>query len=153
MKRIVTLLPLLVLAGACHKAPPPLLYQAVPVTRRDITVTAEAAGAINPDTVVQVKSKASGEILAVNASTGDFVKAGTLLVQVDQRLPSNDVKMARATLQVDSAQLKNAQAQLQRQQELFKANAVTQQDFETAQLAVAQASASVVKDNIALQNA
>ncbi len=154
MKRIsLLLLPCLALAGACHKQVKELPYEAVPVTRRDISVTAEASGAINPDTVVEVKSKASGEILSVNVQTGDYVKQGTLLVQVDQRIPSNDVKTAEATLQVDSANLSNSQAQLHRQQELFNAKAVTQQDFESAQLAVAQAHASVVRDNISLQNA
>jgi HlyD family secretion protein len=153
VKRVYYLLPALLLVGACHKQTKEIPYEAVPVSRRDIVVTAEASGAINPDTVVEVKSKASGEILAVNVQTGDYVKQGTLLVQVDQRIPANDVKTALATLAVDSAQLNNAKAQLNRQQELYRANAVTQQDLETAQLAVAQANASVVRDNIAYQNA
>lgn len=146
------MVPLLLLA-ACHKAAPPPVYQAVPVERRDIVVTAQAAGAINPDTVVDVKSKASGEILDVKVSTGDEVKHGTLIVQVDQRIPANDVAQAQAALGVDSASLKNAVNTLNRQQELFNAKAVTQQDYEAAQLAVAQARAAVVRDDIALQNA
>jgi HlyD family secretion protein len=145
-------LPLLLL-GACHKAPPPPVYQAVAVQKRDIIVTASASGAVNPDTVVEVKSKASGEILDIKVQTGDLVKRGTLIIQVDQRIPANDVAQARATLQVDSAQLKNARSQLTRQEELFKARAVTQQELEQAQLTVAQASASVVRDGIALENA
>ena len=56
--------------AACHKAAPPPVYQAVAVQRRDITVTAQASGAINPDTTVQVKSKASGEILDIKVSDG-----------------------------------------------------------------------------------
>lgn len=145
-------LPLL-FVGACHKPPPAPIYQAVPVQRRDIIVTAQASGAINPDTIVQVKSKASGEILDVKVSTGDMVKHGTLIVQVDQRIPANDVATARATLQVDSAQLANAQAQLKREQDLFTARAVTQQELEAAQLAKSVANAAVVRDNIALENA
>jgi HlyD family secretion protein len=144
--------PLLMLA-ACHKAPPPPVYQAVPVQRRDIVVTAQAAGAINPDTVVDVKSKASGEILDVKVSTGDVVKHGTLIVQVDQRIPANDVAQAKAALGVDSAQLNNAVAQLNRQKSLFDAKAVTQQDYEAAQLAVAVSKAALVRDDVALQNA
>jgi HlyD family secretion protein len=144
--------PVLMIA-ACHKAAPPPVYQAVPVERRDIVVTAQAAGAINPDTVVDVKSKASGEILDVKVSTGDAVKHGTLIVQVDQRIPANDVAQAQAALGVDSAQLNNAVAQLNRQKELFDAKAVTQQDYEAAQLAVAVARAAVVRDDVALQNA
>ncbi len=143
----------LLLAGACSKPAPPPVYQAVPVTRRDITVNAQASGAINPDTTVQVKSKASGEILDIKVQTGDLVKHGTLIVQVDQRIPANDVAQAAATLQVDSAQLANAKLQYARQKDLLAANAVTQQDLEAAALAVAVANASVVRDGIALENA
>jgi len=144
---------LLLLGAACAKPPAAPVYQAVPVTRRDITVAAQASGAINPDTTVQVKSKASGEILDIKVQTGDVVKHGTLIVQVDQRIPANDVAQAQAALQVDSAQLENAAAQLNREKELYAAKAVTQQELETAQLAVAVANASVVRDAIALENA
>jgi HlyD family secretion protein len=147
-----TLFPLLLIA-ACSKPPAAPVYQAVPVTRRDITVTADAAGAINPDTTVQVKSKASGEILDIKVQTGDVVKHGTLIVQVDQRIPANDVAQARAALQVDSAQFENAQSQFNRTKELFAAKAVTQQELETSQLAVSVANASMVRDAIALENA
>ena len=106
-----SLLPLAFL-GACSKPAPVPVYQAVPVTRRDITVTAQASGAINADTVVQVKSKASGEILDIKVQTGDYVRRGQLMLQVDQRIPANEVATARATLQVESAQLLHARSQL-----------------------------------------
>lgn len=144
---------LIVLFGACSSAAPVPVYQAVPVTKRDITVQAQASGVINPDTTVQVKSKASGEILDIKVQTGDVVKHGTLIVQVDQRLPANDVATAQAGLQVDSAQLVNAQTQLKRQQDLFNSRAVTEQDLEASKLAVAVAQAAVVRDNITLANA
>ena len=54
------------------------LYQSVPVERRNITVAVEAAGIIEPVTTVEVKSKASGEILELPVDTGDYVDAGTL---------------------------------------------------------------------------
>jgi HlyD family secretion protein len=144
---------LIVLFDACSSAAPVPVYQAVPVTKRDITVQAQASGVINPDTTVQVKSKASGEILDIKVQTGDVVKHGALIVQVDQRIPANDVATAQATLQVDSAQLVNAHTQLKRQQDLFDSRAVTAQDLEASKLAVAVANAAVVRDNITLANA
>ena len=60
-------------------------------------------------------------------------------MQVDQRIPANDVAQAKAALGVDSAQLNNSVAQLNRQKSLFDAKAVTQQDYEAAELAVAVA--------------
>lgn len=153
MKLAQVVLPLVILIGACSKPIVAPVYQAVPVERRDIVVTAQAAGAVNPDTVVQVKSKASGEILDVKVQTGDYVKRGTLMVQVDQRIPQNDVATAQANLEVAKAQLANAQGQLTRAKELFTAKAITQQELETTTLAVANSRADVVRQSISLENA
>jgi len=40
-----------------------LSYEAVPVERRNLVVSASASGAIEPVLTVDVKSKASGEII------------------------------------------------------------------------------------------
>lgn len=151
--KLARVVPVLALLAACSKPPVAVVYQAVPVERRDIIVTAQAAGAVNPDTVVQVKSKASGEILDVKVQTGDYVKRGTLMVQVDQRIPQNDVATAQANLEVAKAQLANAQGQLNRSKELFIAKAITQQELETSTLAVANSRADVVRQTISLENA
>ena len=151
--KFARVLPLVALVGACSKPAALPVYQAVAVERRDIIVTAQAAGAVNPDTVVQVKSKASGEILDVKIQTGDFVTRGTLMVQVDQRIPQNDVATAEANLEVAKAQLANAQGQLKRSQDLFVAKAITQQELETTTLAVANSKADVVRGTISLENA
>ena len=79
----------LALASACKKEAPPVTYQAVPVERRDIVVSAQASGTVQPDTTVEVKSKASGEVLELNAETGQVVKRGTLLVRIDPRNARN----------------------------------------------------------------
>jgi HlyD family secretion protein len=143
----------LVILTACQKEAPVQVYEAVPVARRDIIVSAQAAGAVNPDTIVEVKSKASGEILSIKVETGEVVQRGTLMVQVDQRIPRNDSATAQATLDVSQAQLDNAQSQYNRTQELYAAKAVTEQELETAKLAVTNAKATVLRNQIALQNA
>ena len=153
MRTLRIALPTLLVLTACSKSLPVQVYQAVPVVRRDIVVTAQAAGAINPDTIVEVKSKASGEILNILVQTGEVVQRGTLMVQIDRRVPLNDSATAQATLDVTRAQLANAQSTLTRTKELFDANAVTQQELESAQLSVANANANVVRNEIALRNA
>jgi HlyD family secretion protein len=75
-------LPFLLVALACKKEAPTAVYQALPVERRSISVAVRAAGNVQPDTVVEVKSKASGEILQMLAETGQQVTRGQLLVQV-----------------------------------------------------------------------
>ena len=151
--RIAAALALVAAAAACKKEQPQVAYQAVPVERRDIIVSAQAAGAIQPDTTVEVKSKASGEVLQMLAETGQEVKQGDLLVRIDPRIPNNNLAQARADLSVAQATLANARAQKTRADELYKSQSITQQEHETAQLAYANAQASVTKSRIAVENA
>ena len=131
-------------ALACSEKTPPPVYQAIPVSRRDIVVSASAAGAIEPVRTVDVKSKASGEIVAVYVDTGDSVKAGQPLVRVDQRIPLNALRQAEANIEVARAQLTNAQSQLKRAEELHQSNAITDTEYEQARLQAATAQAQLV---------
>ena len=140
-------------AAGCKKEAPPLVYQAVPVEHRDIVVSAQAAGAIQPDTTVEVKSKASGEILQMLVETGQTVERGALMVRVDPRTPKNTVAQAQAELEVARAQQTNATAQKQRADELFKSQSITQTEHEQAILDYANAKAAVVRAQVALENA
>ena len=143
------------LAGGCETetettvAP---LYDTAPLERRDIQVTVEAAGVIEPETTVEVKSKASGEILAVHAETGDVVDAQTLLVEVDKRTPRNRLAETEANLIAAQARRTIAQTQMERAQTLFESGTLTEFDFEQSQLEFANAQAQVVSTEVALEN-
>jgi HlyD family secretion protein len=141
-------------ALACKGEEAPLaVYQSVPVEMRNIVVSARATGTIQPDTVVEVKSKASGEILEMRVETGTLVNRGTLLVRVDQRGPRNTLNQAEANLEVARARLQNAEAQKRRADELFQSQSITEQEHETAVLAVANARAEVVRGQVEVENA
>jgi HlyD family secretion protein len=148
-------LPLVALAfaAACKKQAPQIVYQTVPVERRDIVVNAQAAGAIQADTTVEVKSKASGEVLQLNAETGQLVKRGTLLVHIDPRNARNALAQAQANLTVARAKLTNATSQKHRADELFETQAITQEEHETALLDYADAQSQVVNAQVAVDNA
>ncbi|HSE52977.1 MAG TPA: efflux RND transporter periplasmic adaptor subunit [Gemmatimonadales bacterium] len=155
MMRIRSFTPfaLLLLAAACGKKTEVVVFQAVPVEKRSIVVSARASGTVQPDTVVEVKSKASGEILEMRVETGQTVERGTLLVQVDQRTPRNRLNQAQADLDVAKARFENAEAQRKRSDELFKTQSISTEEHETAVLAVANARAVVVGAQVALENA
>jgi HlyD family secretion protein len=129
------------------------VYQAVPVERRSIVVSVRAAGQVQPDTVVEVKSKASGEILDIHVETGQLVNRGDLLVRIDQRTVRNQFAEAEATLEVARARLANAESQKRRADELFKAQSITQEELENAVLTLANAKAEEVRAQVALDNA
>lgn len=150
--RIRLLLVSTLAAAACSKPAPPPVYQALAVEPRDIVVSAQASGAIQPDTTVEVKTRASGEVLDILVQTGQEVKRGQLLMRIDPRQPRNAVNQAQAQLDVAKAQLDIAKTQLDRSQELLKAQTITQQEYESAQLSYANAKAAVVRAQIDVEN-
>ena len=142
------------LAGAgCHKAQTAQTYEAVPVERRNLVVSASASGAIEPVLTVDVKSKASGEIITMNVQTGDDVKEDQLLATIDPRIPRNNLAQAEANLEVARAQLGNATSQLARSDTLYKSQAITQTEFDGARLDYANANAAVIRARSDLENA
>jgi HlyD family secretion protein len=141
------------LLASCKKEEPPVTYQALPVERRDIVVSAQASGSIQPDTTVEVKSKASGEVLQINAETGQVVKRGASLVRIDPRNARNALAQAQADLDVGKARLTNSESQKRRADELFKSRSITEQEHEQALLDYADSRAAVVRAQVAVDNA
>lgn len=153
--RVVPILLATGFCAACQQSDQPAapIYDTAQVEPRDIEVSVDAAGVIEPETTVEVKSKASGEILAVHAETGDVVKAGTLLVEVDQRTPKNQLDEAEAALSAARARLQIATTQRDRSQKLVESGTLTQADLEQTELEYANAQAQVVSAQVAVENA
>jgi HlyD family secretion protein len=129
------------------------VYRLVPVETRDIVLSAEAAGTIEPVTTIEVKSKASGEIIEIAVETGDRVARGDLLVRVDQRVARNALTQAEADLEVSEAQLDNARAQFERSEALHATQYISDEEYETARLTFANARASLVRSERSLEDA
>jgi HlyD family secretion protein len=144
------------LMGACEPEQPGVIvpiYDTAPVETRAIEVTVDAAGVIEPEVTVEVKSKASGEILAVHADTGDVVQAGSLLVEVDQRTPRNRFAQAEADLVAARARRAIAETQMERSKTLYGTGTLTEFEYEQSQLEYANAEAAVIGMEVALENA
>jgi HlyD family secretion protein len=122
-----------------------------PVEQRELVVRAEAAGVIEPIRVVEVKSKASGEVLQLFVETGDVIARGAPLAQIDPRDVQNSLDQAMADLEVAEVQARTANAQRERTEELRRSNVVTQQEFENAVQNAANARASLVRAQTNLQ--
>jgi len=154
VRYLMTAVAVPMLAVACQEdAAEAPIYQMVRVVRRDIVVSASAAGTVEPVLTVEVKSKASGVILDVRAETGDKVTAGQLVVKVDPRVPANALRQAEADLEVAKAQLTNANSQHRRSKELFQTQSITETEWEGAILAKATAEAQLVRAERSLQDA
>jgi len=143
----VTFAAVLVLAACTPQEEelPEIGIQVAPAEFRDLRVTAEATGELEPVLRVEVKSKASGEILDLFVDSGDEVEPGTILARVDPRDVQNSHDQAVADLDVAEARIAIARAQLGRSQELLESEVITAQEFEQTQLEYANAQAALVR--------
>ena len=119
----------------------------MPALRDDLRLVAEATGLMEPVRTVEVKSKASGEILRLHVDTGDQLEPGALLAEIDPRDVRNAFNQAEADLNVAVARVEISSAQLERSRLLLEAGVITEQEHESANLDYANAQANLVKAN------
>ncbi|HEV2178864.1 MAG TPA: efflux RND transporter periplasmic adaptor subunit [Gemmatimonadaceae bacterium] len=155
MRANIPLVAALLAVAGCNKkaANPASAVQTAAIARQDLIVDVEATGVIQPINAVQVRSKASGQIMKMPAELGSRVKPGDLLVQVDPRQVTNNYDQAKAALQAAQANLTVTKTQLDRAEGLAKAGVLTAPDLETAQLNYANAQSAVAAAKTNLDNA
>ncbi len=118
--------------------------------RMNLEVRAEAAGLVEPILVVEVKSKATGEVQSLRVETGDVVAKGDLLATIDPRDARTALAQAQADFQAAEARLSNARIQLTRSRELRDAQVITEQEYESALLEATTAEAELVRSRTTL---
>ena len=140
MKRFILPAAILLLAacGSKEKNAAPLVQTAT-VTRQDIVVDVEATGIIAPVNAVEVRSKASGQIIKLPVELGSRVKPGDLLAQIDPRDAQNRYDQAVASREAAEANLEVTKAQFDRATQLATGGVITAPELENAKLAYANA--------------
>jgi len=128
--------------GEASEAPS---VQTATVVRQNLRITADATGQLEPVRQIEVKSKASGEILEILVDTGDQVEAGALLARIDPRDVDNALNQAQADLDVARARLDIARSQMERSRQLLEAGVITEQENESRVLEFANAQAAMVR--------
>ena len=119
---------------------------------KQLELIVEASGTIEAISAVEIKSKASGEILFLGAEVGDHILKGNVLARIDQRIPSNTLSQAQAGLDVAKVRLKNAESQLKRGKELFKGESISEKAFEDIEELHAIANQLLVNAQVSLEN-
>ena len=122
-----------------------ITIQSTPAELRSMRITAEASGQLEPVLKVEVKSKASGEILELFVDSGDEVEPGDTLATIDPRDVENAWDQADADYDVAKVRKDLAKAQLDRSRDLLAAEVITKQEFESRELEYANAQASFVR--------
>lgn len=100
---------------------------------RDITVSVSATGVLRPVRIIQVKSKASGEIMRMTVDLGDKVQAGDLIAQVETRFLEQELNQAQADLENARVRIDVAEKQYERAKQLAEQDLVSRQDLDSAE--------------------
>lgn len=153
MMRLTLILILALLAACAAEEEGGPIYDTAAVQRRTIEVAVSSAGIVEPLATVEVKSKASGEVLDLLVETGDLVDAGTLMVRIDPRTVRNRLDQADAELKAAMSRREIAETQKRRVESLRANGTLTQADLEQAELDLANAEAQVVTARVSVENA
>jgi multidrug efflux system membrane fusion protein len=116
---------------------------AAPVRRQDVPIYLTGLGTVQAYNSVLIKSRVDGQIVKINFSEGQDVRAGEIVVEIDPRPFQAALEQAQANKLKDEAQLANARLDLDRLTRLVTTNAVSKQQADTARALVAQLDASV----------
>ena len=91
---------------------PTVGFKTTDVLKGDLTVKISATGIVEPNFKVEVKSKASGEVLKFPFEEGDAVTKGALLLQLDKSDEQRKVSRAKAERASSIAKLRRAETAL-----------------------------------------
>ncbi|MDR1487715.1 MAG: efflux RND transporter periplasmic adaptor subunit [Deltaproteobacteria bacterium] len=158
MKKLLIILIILAVAAALIVVGPSFFsgngvvnnYRTQRVTMGQLRLAVGATGTINPVIVVNVGTQISGTIKELYVDFNDSVKAGQLLVVLDDQLFKAKVDMAKANLAHSEAQLRLTERKFERQERLYKAGSSPKEDYDTAQANLDMAKATVAQHEAAL---
>jgi multidrug efflux system membrane fusion protein len=116
-------------SGTQRAAAPPVPVLVAEAVRREVPFDVGVIGTVQALTTVGVKSQVSGQVVKVNFTEGQDVKAGQLLFTIDPRPFEAALAQAKANVGRDTAQMRQAEAALaQRQAEVQQAMANLERD-------------------------
>jgi len=118
---------------------------------RDITVSVSATGILQPVKIVEIKSKASGEILEMPVEMGDFLEAGALIAQIDTRILDQELKQVGADYESAEIRLQIAQRQFVRAESLHAEDLISENDFEISKQNFTSAESQFIRAEASLE--
>ena len=139
--------------GSGEPEKPTTYYKKQDISSELLEVSIEASGIIEAISSIEIKSKASGEILFLGAEVGDFVNKGSVLGQIDQRTPTNILNQSKSDLEASKVRLENAKSQYERGIELHENGSISDKAFEDIQENFAQAKSTLVRTEVSYENA
>ena len=137
-------------AKAADAAVPVMIAEA---RREDVPVFLTGLGSVTAYNSVLIRSRVDGQILKLDFSEGQEVRAGDTLVEIDPKPLKALLSQAQAGMAKDQAQLANAKLDLTRATQLQNSGSVTKQQFDAARALVDQIDASTKVDEAVIDAA
>src|ERR1700752_1089461 len=133
-------------AAAAPAPPAPVPVVAGVVAQHDVPIYLTGVGTVIAYNTDVVRAQIQGQIISINFTEGQTVHAGDLLAQIDPRPYQALIDQYTGNLERDQAQLKNAQANLTRYNQLGTNGWATPQLIETQQAQVGELQAAIKSD-------
>jgi len=116
--------------------PPPATVSVATVSSESWTSSLSAVGTLTPIAGVSVSSEVAGKVKALHFNSGETVKEGDLLVELDSDTDRAELKGLEAEYQL-------ARAQLQRREKMITKKFVSQADYDEHKAALLQTEAAM----------
>ena len=136
---------------ASASAGTPVDVETAQAEQRQVSLVVRATGTFIPDESSDVTPQVAGTIVQTMAQVGDVVKAGAVIVKLDDRDARIRLNQVQASLQQAEAESSRARQELQRNADLAKSGDISRSSFDrlTSQVAIADAAVAQVKAQMA----
>lgn len=128
-------------------------YKEVTARRGEFRIAVTANGLVRPIDRIELKSKASGEVIQLPIEVGESVGKGALIAKLDQVEERAALAQAGADLDIARAQLDLAEKNFERRQQLFSSDVISKEAQDQTALDLAVARSKLVQAETALERA
>lgn len=135
------------------QSPPPPKVEIITARAQTVPNVLELPGRVQAVRVAEIRARVDGIIQRRLYEEGTHVEAGTVLFQIDPREMQANLRAAQATLERAEATAVNAAQDVKRYKGLVAKQAISQQEYDTAQARLRTARADVSEAQAAVESA